>query len=216
VKKLTLAFSVICLLALAGPASAGIVFNNYPINGTIDAFNITHGFMVSDSFTLLAADVVTGVNFGAWENPGDTTTFVDWAIGTSPYDASLGSGTAAVSETFQFLNGYGYNINSDTFSFAGAGISLAASTTYYLTLQNAVVTSGDSVYWDENDGPGVDAWQGGDGGIGHLSGVFCPEATCAESFQITDNGAVPEPGSLMLFGSGLLLLAGAWRRKASR
>src|SRR5271157_155462 len=216
-KRLTWVLSAICLLALAGPASAGIVFDNYPINGTIDAWTINFGYWVSDSFTIASPALVTGVNFGSWNFPGDDISAVDWAIGTGPNDSTFGSGSgAAVSDTLQTSlspNPDGANIYSNSISFAGV---LLGPGTYYLTLQNAVIASGDPVFWYENDGAGVDAWEKLDG---ELSGN-CPgppgSGTCAESFQIVSNVGTPEPGSLMLFGSGTLLLAGALRRKARR
>jgi len=209
---------VICLLALAGPASAGIVFDNYPINGTIDSWTINFDYWVSDSFTIASPTLVTGVNFGSWNFPGDDIGAVDWAIGTAPNGSTAGSGSGAiVSDTLQTSlspNPYGYDIYSNSITFAG---DLLSPGTYYLTLLNAVVTGGDPVFWDENDGAGVDAWSS----IGELSNNAdncTPQTgtTCAESFQIVGNVATPEPGSLMLFGSGMLLLAGALRRKARR
>ena len=230
-KKLTVALFVVCLLALAGPAWAGVVFNNYPINSTIQAFAINFGYSVSDSFTTdPGGDVVTGVNFGSWNVSGDDITAVDWMIGTTPFSSTGGgSGTAAaVTDTLQVSlspNPDSYNIYSNSINLLGEP-SLAPGT-YYLTLENAVFPGGNQVYWDVNDGAGIDAQQNQ---VGELSFTNCGGAgtvgggtdtgTCAESFQILGVQGVysgtPEPGSLMLFGSGILLLAGAWRRKASR
>ena len=64
-----LSVSTLLLLSIlaAVPASAGpVVFDNYPVNGTIDAWTINYGFWVSDSFTLASTSTVTGVNFGVW------------------------------------------------------------------------------------------------------------------------------------------------------
>ena len=227
-KKLTVALFVVCLLALAGPAWAGVVFDNYPINSTIQAFAINFGYSVSDSFTTdPGGHTVTGVNFGSWNVSGDDITAVDWMIGTTPFSSTGGgSGTAAaVTDTLQVSlspNPDSYNIYSNSINLLGEP-SLAPGT-YYLTLENAVFPGGNQVYWDVNDGAGIDAQQNQ---VGELSFTNCGGAgivgggtdtgTCAESFQILGNAsATPEPGSLMLFGSGILLLAGAWRRKASR
>jgi hypothetical protein len=208
-KGLTWALFVICLLVLAGPASAGIVFDNYPINGTINAWTINFGYWVSDSFTIAAPTVVTGANFGTWNLLGDDISAVDWAIGTAAFGSGSGSGTATVSDTLLGANLYGLNIYSNSIAFAGI---LLDPGIYYLTLQNAVVASGDPVFWDENDGGAVTA------AYSHWAGD--PPATTtpigAESFQILGDVGTPEPGSLVLFGSGMLLLAGALRRKASR
>src|ERR1035441_3917274 len=119
-KKLTVALFVVCLLALAGPAWAGVVFNNYPINSTIQAFAINFGYSVSDSFTTdPGGDVVTGVNFGSWNVSGDDITAVDWMIGTPPFSSTGGgSGTAAaVTDTLQVSlspNPDSYNIYSNS------------------------------------------------------------------------------------------------------
>lgn len=176
--------------------SPGQTGNN--INGNTDAWTINFGYWVSDSFVLGAGGTITGVDFAVWEFPGDSMTSVDWAIGTAFGDNSLGSGTAATTDTFLGTNSYGYNIDEITFSFAG--ISLGAGT-YYLTLQNAVVPSGDPVYWDENSGPSSAA----ESAVGTIP---------SEAFGIDGtNNKVPEPGAVVLFGSALLLLGGTLRRR---
>ena len=91
-------------------------------------------------------------------------------------------------------------------------LSPTYGTTYWLNLQNATVPSGDPVYWDENSGAGC-------GGSG------CPSSASesalgtipSEAFTIgggsSTSGSTPEPSSIMLFGSGILGLAGVLRRK---
>ena len=57
-------------LALAVvPASAQVLYDDGPINGTVDAWTINFGFVIGDSFTLLNNSTVGGFNFGAWEFP---------------------------------------------------------------------------------------------------------------------------------------------------
>jgi PEP-CTERM motif len=205
---------LLCALA-AMPASASIVFDNYPINGTILGFQVNGGVQISDSFVLGSAATLSGVNFGAWNFAGDTITSVDWAIGNTPF-TSIGTdhGTATVSGTFQFTNAPGFDIYSDTFALPGVALGPG---TYYLTLSNAVTKSGVHAFWDENDGAGVDAWRN-DGSLAQLSGTNCgflhPNAgTCAQSFQILGSSTVPEPGTISLLGGGLLLLGGLVRRR---
>lgn len=207
------------LLALAAiPASATTLFDNYAVNGTILGLQINGGVQISESFTLGSAATLTGINFGAWNFAGDTITSVDWAIGNTPFTAiGADHGTAAVTGTFLFTNANSFNIYSDTFALPA--VSLGAGT-YYLTLSNAVVTgvSTDHAFWDENDGAGVDSWRNDNGTVAQLSFTNCafshPNAgTCAESFQVLGNSAVPEPGTISLLGGGLLLLGGFVRRK---
>jgi PEP-CTERM motif-containing protein len=78
----------------------------------------------------------------------------------------------------------------------------------WLNLQNAAVPSGDSVFGDENSGKGC-------------RGTGCPSSAWesavgtipSEAFTIGCGGSTPEPSSIMLFGSGILGLAGVLRRK---
>ena len=63
------AFALLCLLLAALPAWAD--YNNGPINGTVDAWTINFGFVLSDSF-VPDGNPVHGFEFGAWEVSGDT------------------------------------------------------------------------------------------------------------------------------------------------
>jgi hypothetical protein len=202
-------------LMLTIPATAGVIFDNYPINGGINAWTISSPYSVSDSFTLASGAMVNGVNFGAWLVSGDTLSTVDYAFGTSPFGADYGAGTANVSTDSTDVNGYGYIVASESFSFPD--ISLGAGT-YFLTLYNAVVPSGNSVYWDENDGAGIVAYQTQTGLLSMPNGA-CElygdgTGTCAESFQILGEPSttIPEPATCALLGSGLLAAACLRRR----
>ena len=108
-------------------------------------------------------------------------------------------------------NQYGFNIEKDTYSFGNTPLS--SDTTYWITLQNASVASGDPVYWDENGGPS----QAQENTIGTIPSesftVLGSSNTTTTSTSTTTTGTVPEPSSIMLFGSGILGLAGMLRRK---
>lgn len=91
----------------------------------------------------------------------------------------------------------------------GLDVVVTPSTKYWLNLQNAVVTNGDPLYWDENSGigctsPGCPSSSSGSD-IGSIG---------AESFTVnTGGGTTPEPDSFVLLGSGILGLGGLLRRK---
>ncbi len=213
--------TLLCLVVTILPASAQVLYDDGPINGTTDAWTINFGFVVGDTFTLLNNSTVTGFNFGVWEFPGDVLTSVDWSV-TSQFDngTMYGSGTASgsnLSDQFISTNQYGFDV--DKVTVTGLNVNLGGGAVYWLNLQNAKVPSGDPVYWDENDGVGCEGDDGHGGGCPSeadwtgciLAGAPCPP----ESFDIngTAGGTTPEPGSIMLFGSGILGLAGAVRRK---
>jgi hypothetical protein len=126
-----------------------VLYDNGPANGTTDAWTINFGYIVSDSFT---GGNVTGFDFYAWEFPGDVLSSVDWSITDSPNGGTVyGSGTVSVTDTFISTNQFGYNI--DHISASGLNVGVPSGTVW-LNLQNAVVPSGDPVYWDENSGVG--------------------------------------------------------------
>jgi len=209
--------TLLCL-ALMLPASAQVLYDNGPINGTTDAWTINYGYIVGDTFTLLNNSTVTGFNFGLWEFPGDVLSSVQWSVSSEfpPSGTIYGSGTASGSNlTDQFIsvNQYGYDI--DKITVTGLNVNLTSGPTYWFSLQNAMVPSGDPVYWDENSGVGCK----GDNGMGG----GCPSEALetggtilSESFDIngtSGGGQTPEPSDFVLFGSGVLCVAGLLRRK---
>ena len=204
--------TVLCLTLAAIPAFAQWSYDNGPINGTTDAWTINFGYVVSDTF-FTSGQSVTGFSFGVWEFPGDTMSSVDWSITDSenspcPSDECIGNGTASVTDKFISTNQYGYNI--DLITASGLNIAVPQGVELWLNLQNAVVPSGDPVYWDENSGAGC-------------GGSMCPSSASesavgtipGEAFTIggSGSGSTPEPSSIMLFGSGILGLAGLLRRR---
>jgi len=200
----------ILFLTLALPARSGTIYENGPINGEVDAWVINNGNFVSDTFTVSGgSSTVTGLSFGAWLYPGDTLTSAEVSI-TSGIDG----GTVYFDETVAFSasgcapNQYGFNVCTETGSVNGLTLP---NGTYWLNLQNASVPDGDLVGWDENAGigchsPGCPS-QGWDSNEGPIP---------SESFSILGSASstIPEPGSIVLFGSGILVgMAGILRRK---
>lgn len=125
-----------------------ILYDNGPINGSVDAWTINFGYSVTDSFTLGSASTITSFTFGVWAYSADTPLTVDYSISSSPFGGA--PTTLALTSSFQYSNQYGYDIDSEAAS--GLNIPLGPGT-YWLTLQNAVTTQGNPLYWDENGGP---------------------------------------------------------------
>ena len=205
---------ILCLALAAIPASAQVYYDNGPINGTTDAWTINFGYIVSDTFTTCDPNCVSvdGFIFGVWEFPGDVLSSVDWSVTSGENSGTVyGSGTASgknLTDRFISSNQYGYDI--DLITVTNLNIAVLPSTTYWLNLQNAVVPSGDPVYWDENSGVGCKS-----PGCPSLASESAVGTIPGEAFtmQFNTGGSTPEPSSIMLFGSGLLGLAGLLRRK---
>jgi hypothetical protein len=203
---------VLCLALAAIPASAQMwSYDNGPINGTVDAYTINFGYIVSDTF-VAGGSSVNGFSFGTFQFPGDIMLSVDWSITSGENGGTVyGSGTASgnnLTDKFLSANQYGFVIDEVTVS--GLNVATTSGTTYWLNLQNAKVASGDPVFWDENSGVGCQS-----NGCPSLASYSAVGTIPSESFTISGggSGSVPEPGSILLFASGVLGLAGVLRRK---
>ncbi len=204
IRIIALSMLALCLILAAVPSVAGDLYDNGPINGNVDAWPVNTPYVGSDTFTLSSASTVNGVSFGAWLFPGDTLTSAEVSItsgefgGTTYFDGTVSFGQGAC-----FTNSFGYNVCTETGSFAGVNLNAG---TYWLNLENASVPSGNPVLWDENSGPS----QASETILGTIP---------SEAFTIiggetttTSTGTTPEPGSIMLFGSGILCVVGLLRR----
>jgi hypothetical protein len=204
----------LCLTLAALPAMAQTVYSNGPINGNVDAWTINFGFIVSDTFNVANNDTtITGGNIGVRLFPGDTLTSAELSItsgengGTSYFDQTVNFTTVSCQ-----ANEFGYNVCNENTVFNGPTLN---SGTYWLNLQNAVVPSGDPVFWDENSGPS----SASENSVGTIpSEAFTvlgtsSSTTTSTSTSTTTTGTVPEPTSILLFGSGALSMVGMFRRK---
>jgi hypothetical protein len=207
--------AILCLLLAVAPAVADTFYDNGPYDGNTWAWAINFGFSVSDSFTLPQNwQYIDGLHFVYWDaSSSDVLTTVDMAMGSTSFGADLFSGTlTGVTYTFLGVNQYGYNLFRADYWLDIGHWNWPGGDAGYLTLQNACTTSGcdqwNVIYWDENSGPST-AYENTLGSIP------------SESFTLTGwgcywCGTTPEPSSIMLFGSGILGLAGVLRRKLRR
>jgi len=205
--------TLLCLVLMAIPAMAQSSWENGPINGTTDAWTINFGYIVSNRLgPLLTTPRIDDFMVGIWEFPGDTLSSVDWSFTSAENGGTVyGAGTASGSNlTDQFIstNQYGYNI--DVISVTNLSVLVPDGEKLWLNLQNAAVPSGDPVYWDENSGAGCKSNDCPASASESAVGTIPSEAF---TIQYTDVGTTPEPSSILLFGSGIVGLAGLLRRK---
>jgi uncharacterized repeat protein (TIGR03803 family) len=142
-------------VARQGPGQgSGTIYENGPIDGTTDAWNINSGFAVSDSLTVSNCSeppCITGLTFGAWLLPGDVLQAVEISVTSQPFGGTTYfDGIVNLTQSACTINQYGYNVCTEAASFNISSLN----GTYWVNLSNAVVNNGDPVYWDENSGVG--------------------------------------------------------------
>ena len=211
----TLSLLTILCLALIAPAFGGetTVYTNGPTNGNNDAYFIDV-YQVSDSFALTQHySSIDDFSIALWAPTGETPLNVAWEFGTSSFGNQLGSSngnyTPVPWSSVSLLpcppncgGGFGYGVWLA--HMTGFDIPMGPGT-FYLTLTGATDSSGGRDGWDINSGASL--------AYHNLLG-----AIPSESFTISASGGTttPEPSSIMLFGSGILGLAGVLRRKMNR
>jgi hypothetical protein len=213
----TIPFLVAVLLLAAGSAMAdSVLYNNGPFDDDTDAWDVSQGLVVSDTFTLMSQSTVTGFQFNSWVFPGDVLTTAEVSITSAEF-----GGTTFFDQTVNFTqtecvtNAYGFDICRESTTFNGPNL---AAGTYWLNLQNARVANGDPVYWDENSGEGCSSpgcpSQASESEVGTIpSESFTVLGTVTSTTTTTTTtSTTPEPGSILLWGSGFLAFSGLRRR----
>ncbi len=204
--------SIAISLLLTVPAFASItIYDDGATDGTYNGFFIDGpnpgpwNQYISDGFVASESGVATGLDFGIWVPSGTTPTTVSWWLGTSAFGGELASGSVdQVGYTFHTSNGYGYDVYIAHID--GLSGTLTTGNTYWLSLGNANdsgLTQSDA--WDVSGGPAVCNFN--QGGVNYGD---CGDA--GEAFTLYGD-PIPEPGTLVLLGGGILAAAGTLRRK---
>jgi len=213
-----LLFFIFCL-AFAPPALAGTAYDNGPANGNTDGWNIGSDFVVSDSMRCCkvsgdspaAFGIITSFSAWFWETPGDHLLSAELSITSGP-----DSGTSYFDHVMNFTQGscfsnqYGFSVCQETTIFTGQYSLYLSGGNYWINLQNAITADGEPIYWDENSGAGCNSPGCPSSAVQNMVGTIPSESFTLED---TGGGSTPEPGGLVLFGSGVVALAGGLRRK---
>src|ERR1039458_1844549 len=215
------------VLCLAVTGFAQNIFSEGPIDGNDNASFVTGpnnpNFLgsvqdISNGFVATNSGIPFTLEWGEW-SVGAPTSF-SYEIGTSAFGTDVGSGTVAQNagnSILLFTNGFGYGIYDVTIPVISG--AMTAGNTYWVSLSNATDAGHDGTQaWDiPNSGTGGPA-QCNFRQSGTNYGA-CGSGTLGESFTLTGStggGTTPEPSSILLFGSGILGLAGVLRRKLNR
>jgi PEP-CTERM motif len=205
--------SLLVLFALAVTALPAMADINFYNNGAPDfetmGWGISVPFAVTDSFdsSRCPGCTVTDLSIGVWlASPVDGIDLrATIGLGTSPFATDLGLNVQSIGNfDNQGTNRFGYTVGVETF-VGLTSAPLPLSSNLWVTVEDAITSSGDAVAWDQNGGPSQ----------AHLNvdGTIPSEAFTLSG---TPQSTTPEPSSIMLFGSGILGLAGVLRRRTMR
>jgi hypothetical protein len=206
---------LLCLsLAAALPAVAQqTLYEDGPINGETDAWTINFGFIVSNTFTISGGtSTITGMSFGAWLFPGDIVESVEVLMTSSEFGGTTYfDQVVPLTASSCFQNNFGFDVCQENSTFQGPTLN---NGTYWMNLENAVVSTGDPVYWDENSGIGCHSQGCPSEPSQNSVGTIPPESFTILGTQATGTtGTTPEPAGLILFGTGVAGMIGVLRRK---
>jgi hypothetical protein len=210
---------VVAALAMlvGGRAQAIVVFDNGAPNGT-NGLEMTR-WVQADDFTLAAPSNLRGVHFWTLENtsppaPWDGT--LQWHIfadaGGVPAAAPLHSGVAinivktATGVTIPLRTEYEYLFDFDS------PVLLAGGTTFWLALHANADFSLDNIYWERTAGGSGAVAASSDGGTFDNWETF-PDPTPAQLAFLLLADPLPEPGTMLLLGAGMIGLGAFTRRR---
>jgi PEP-CTERM motif len=225
--KMRIAVLLLTILCLALTGVAQVIYNDGGIDGNDNGIFITGpnnpNFLgsvqdISNGFVAAASANPGQLEFGEWIASGFTPSSIGYEFGTGAFGTDVGSGTVAqtsLNSHFLFTNGFGYDVYDVTIGVSGS--AMTAGSQYWVSLSNASDSQGNN---------STEAWDIPNGGSGgpatcnfRQSGTnFGDCGLGGESFTLTGGtvGPTPEPSSILLFGSGILGLAGVLRRKLNR
>lgn len=188
-------------LACAPAFASNVVYSNGPINGTINAWNISSGFAVADGFDIFTTTTITGFDVGLWVNPGETPYYTEWGLADKPDwlgGTFVAFGAGYFSNTLYCLACGAGVADIYTSTVSGLNVTVPAGF-YFLELLNGLTAQAGDEFWDQNNGPSF-AYE-------NTVGIIESEA-----FTVYGS-ATPEPGTILMLGSALVGAAGVLRRK---
>lgn len=206
------AVALVLGLCLASGVSAGVVFEQSPVDGN-DAFPSISAAQTADDFVLSANTAVSGLTW--WGSYSDSPANLSPDSFRVRISADDGSGRPAIDAMAEFTQAPTRSLTSlvdvsgaEVYRYEIAlanSLALAGGTTFYLSVVNEFDISDPNAnwYWLLSNAVGSNFFRAASGD------PWDEDTTGNVSFAISANGAapVPLPGTLLLLLSGLAALS---------
>ena len=200
---------IVCVVALASQAQAGLVYDNGAPDGV--SGNEMTMWIQAEDFTLGAPVTLTDVRFWAFDS-GEATGYqgsIVWSLYADTAGTPgglLNRGTVVPIQTFDHNLVFGTSYQYD---FSVGALNLAAGT-YWLGLHNGPLstTSREGLYWETTAGNGTIR---GNEDIAPFDAGGWLNNGREHAFQLYSNAVIPAPGAIVLgsLGAGLV----GWLRR---
>ena len=206
---------LVTLLLVPITAAAGTVYDNGPqdIHEHYGGYGLTSPFWVSNTFTVTAGTpTINGLSIRVWMFPGNHNPAAQLIISSQAH----GGGTVYFNQVIQFsesgcyADGFGFSHCEETANWNN-GPALPSGT-YWVTLENGSLPSGDAIFWDANAGAGCQS-QGCPSQAEWTHGTIPSETFTILGTTEGSRGTSPTTTSLLMFSAGFVGLVGIVRRK---